>query len=179
VWVTTPAEAGRIAALADAELSAAIERQSHFHLGQMHIEGARHVFPLGFEQPRQLASNRIALIGEAAHVLPPIGAQGLNLGLRDAVAIADIAAQELAHGRDPGSPQALAHYEQRRRPDVLARSAAVDLANRTLLADFVPLQAIRALGMKLLDKVGPLRRMIMREAMSAAKPETTSDRHRS
>jgi 2-octaprenyl-6-methoxyphenol hydroxylase len=170
VWVTTPAEAVRLAALDDDQLSAAIERQSHFHLGQMRASGERHVFPLAFEQPDRLAANRVALVGEAAHVVPPIGAQGLNLGLRDAVAIAEIAAHELANGRDPGSVQALARYEHMRKPDILARGVVIELANRTLLADFVPAQAIRALGMKLLDKIGPLRRFVMREAMAKSKP---------
>jgi 2-octaprenyl-6-methoxyphenol hydroxylase len=170
VWMTMPAEAARLAALDDDQLSAAIERQSHFHLGQMRAEGARHVFPLAFEQPNRLAANRIALIGEAAHVVPPIGAQGLNLGLRDAIAIAEVAAHELADGCDPGSEPALARYEQLRKPDILARGVVIDLANRTLLADFVPLQAIRAVGMKLLDKIGPLRRLVMREALAKTKP---------
>jgi 2-octaprenyl-6-methoxyphenol hydroxylase len=174
VWVNTPPEAARLATLDDEHLSARIERQAHFHLGEMHIEGGRHVFPLAFEQPTRLAANRVALIGEAAHVVPPIGAQGLNLGLRDAIAIADVAAHELAARCDPGSAQALARYEQLRKVDVLARSTVIDLANRTLLADFVPLQAIRAIGMKLLDKVGPLRRLVMREALAKSKPDTTS-----
>ncbi len=172
VWVNTPPDAARLAALDDDKLSAAIERQSHFHLGQMRVEGARNVFPLAFEQPTRLATNRVALIGEAAHVVPPIGAQGLNLGLRDAIAIADVAAHELATGCDPGSAQALTRYEQLRKADILARGTVIDLANRTLLADFVPLQAIRAIGMKLLDKVGPLRRFVMREALAKSKPDS-------
>ena len=172
VWVNTPPEAARLAALDDDKLSSAIERQSHFHLGQMRVEGVRHVFPLAFEQPNRLAQNRVALIGEAAHVVPPIGAQGLNLGLRDAIAIADVAAHEIAAGCDPASAHALARYEQLRKPDILARGTVIDLANRTLLADFVPLQAIRAIGMKLLDKVGPLRRFVMREALAKSKADT-------
>jgi 2-octaprenyl-6-methoxyphenol hydroxylase len=174
VWVNAPAEAARLAALDDDKLSARIERQAHFHLGEMHIEGGRHVFPLAFEQPTRLAANRVALIGEAAHVVPPIGAQGLNLGLRDAIAIADVAAHELAAGSDPGSSQALTRYEQLRKADVIARSTVIDLANRTLLADFVPLQAIRAIGMKLLDKVGPLRRLVMREALAKSQTDAPS-----
>lgn len=171
VWVNTPPEAARLAALDDEKLSNAIARQAHFHLGEMRVEGPRHVFPLAFEQPIRLAANRVALIGEAAHVVPPIGAQGLNLGLRDAIAIADVAAQELASGCDPGSTQALVRYEQLRKADILARGAVIDLANRTLLADFVPLQAIRAIGMKLLDKVGPLRRFVMREALAKSRSD--------
>src|SRR3981081_615249 len=89
VWVAAPKEAERLIALTDDELSEAAERQSHSILGRIHVEPGRHLFPLAIEQPRQFAKSRIALVGEAAHVLPPIGAQGLNLGLRDAADIAD------------------------------------------------------------------------------------------
>ena len=107
VWVTAPDEAERLMALSDDELSEAAERQSHSILGRMRVEPGRHVFPLAIEQPRQFASNRIALVGEAAHVLPPIGAQGLNMGLRDAADIADIVREAMLPGEDPGAPQVL------------------------------------------------------------------------
>src|SRR5450631_2208569 len=90
VWVATPKEAERLIALSDDELSVATEAQSHSILGRIGVEPGRHLFPLSIEQPRQFASHRIALVGEAAHVIPPIGAQGLNMGLRDACDIADI-----------------------------------------------------------------------------------------
>ena len=89
VWVLNPAEAERLKALSDEELSEAVERQSHSILGRMNVAASRHVFPLMIEQPERLAAKRIAVVGEAAHVLPPIGAQGLNMGLRDAADLAD------------------------------------------------------------------------------------------
>jgi 2-octaprenyl-6-methoxyphenol hydroxylase len=99
VWVAAPREAERLIALGDDELSEAAERQSHSIFGRVAVEPGRHLFPLGIEQPRQFARARIALVGEAAHVLPPIGAQGLNMGLRDA---ADLATQRCRqpHPRD-------------------------------------------------------------------------------
>jgi 2-octaprenyl-6-methoxyphenol hydroxylase len=90
VWVATPKEAERMAALTDDELSETAEKQSHSILGRLRVEPGRHLFPLAIEQPRQFAKNRVALVGEAAHVVPPIGAQGLNMGLRDAADIADV-----------------------------------------------------------------------------------------
>ncbi len=90
VWVAAPKEADRLIALSDDELSEAVEAQSHSILGRIKVGPGRHLFPLSIEQPGQFAKARIALVGEAAHVLPPIGAQGLNMGLRDAADIADV-----------------------------------------------------------------------------------------
>jgi len=131
----------------------------------MQVDGSRHVFPLAFEQPGKLASNRVALIGEAAHVVPPIGAQGLNLGLRDAAAIARLAAEAIANGGDPGADAVLARYRHARRLDIAGRDFVIGVANRTLLADFLPVQAARTAGMQLLTSFGPLRRVVMRTAL--------------
>ncbi|WP_027550894.1 UbiH/UbiF family hydroxylase [Bradyrhizobium sp. Cp5.3] len=166
VWVSAPKEAERLRALSDDELSAAIEKQSHSILGQMTVELGRNLFPLAIERPRSFARDRIALVGEAAHVVPPIGAQGLNLGLRDAADIAKVAGDAIAAGRDPGAPEVLARYDWARRPDILSRTFAIDIANRSLLNDFLPLQPVRALGMHLLGAIGPLRRFAMREGLT-------------
>ncbi|MET0970848.1 MAG: FAD-dependent monooxygenase, partial [Tardiphaga sp.] len=166
VWVNKPGDAGRLMALSDDALSAAAEKQSHSILGRVQVEAGRHVFPLGIEQPRQLAKNRIVLVGEAAHVLPPIGAQGLNLGLRDASDLADIVRDAGLTGADIGSPQVLAQFERARRSDIFSRTFAIDMANRSLLSDFLPLQVVRAAGMHLMGAIGPLRRMAMREGLA-------------
>jgi 2-octaprenyl-6-methoxyphenol hydroxylase len=166
VWVMTPSEAGRLIALSDDELSAAAERQSHSILGRVHVEPGRHLFPLVIEQPRQFARQRIALVGEAAHVLPPIGAQGLNMGLRDAADIADIAREAMLQGEDPGSPLVLSRFNSARRTDVASRILAIDLANRSLLSDFLPMQTLRAAGLHLIGALGPLRRLAMREGLA-------------
>jgi 2-octaprenyl-6-methoxyphenol hydroxylase len=166
VWVMTPAEAKRLMALSDAELSNAVERQCHSILGRISVEPGRHLFPLAIEQPRQFARQRIALVGEAAHVLPPIGAQGLNMGLRDAADIADIAREAMLQGEDPGSPQVLSRFNSARRSDVGSRTFVIDMANRSLLSDFLPVQSLRAAGLHLIGALGPLRRLAMREGLA-------------
>jgi 2-octaprenyl-6-methoxyphenol hydroxylase len=166
VWVAAPKEAERLIALSDDELSEAAERQSHSILGRVEVEPGRHLFPLAIEQPRQFAKARVALVGEAAHVVPPIGAQGLNMGLRDAADLADIVGRAMASGEDPGSPQVLTRYDSVRRADVLSRTFVIDMANRSLLSDFLPMQSLRAAGLHLIGSIGPLRRLAMREGLA-------------
>jgi 2-octaprenyl-6-methoxyphenol hydroxylase len=180
VWVATPSEAERLMALNDDDLSEAAERQSHSILGRIRVEPGRHLFPLTIEQPRQVAKTRIVLVGEAAHVLPPIGAQGLNMGLRDAADLADIVRDVLSSGEDrgstlvdpgstlvdPGSTQVLSRFESARRSDIGSRTFIIDMANRSLLSDFLPVQSARALGLHLIGAFGPLRRLAMREGLA-------------
>jgi 2-octaprenyl-6-methoxyphenol hydroxylase len=166
VWVSKAKEAQRLMALGDDELSDAAEKQSHSILGSVRVEPGRNLFPLSIESPKQFASHRVALVGESAHVLPPIGAQGLNMGLRDAADIADIVGQAMSLGEDPGAPQVLARYQSARRADVASRMFAIDLANRSLLSDFLPVQSLRAAGLHLIGSFGPLRRLAMREGLA-------------
>jgi 2-octaprenyl-6-methoxyphenol hydroxylase len=166
VWVSAPKEAERLTALSDDDLSAAAERQSHSILGRVQVEPGRYLFPLAIEQPRQVAKNRIVLVGEAAHVLPPIGAQGLNMGLRDAADIAEIVGHAMHSGEDIGAPQVLARFEKARRSDISSRTFAIDMANRSLLSDLLPIQMLRGIGMHLMGSVGPLRRLAMREGLA-------------
>ena len=166
VWVSSPDKAERLMALGDGELSDEAERRSHSILGRAKVESGRNLFPLAIERPSQFARHRVALVGEAAHVLPPIGAQGLNLGLRDAADLADIAKEALASGEDPGAAQVLRRYDFKRRADVLSRTFAIDIANRSLLSDLLPMQSIRAVGLHLIGSIGPLRRLAMREGLA-------------
>lgn len=166
VWVADPAEAARLMALDDEALSLATERMMQSILGRVSVEPGRHSFPLAIEQPRQFAGQRVVLVGEAAHVLPPIGAQGLNLGLRDAADIADIVADALARGEDIGAPATLARFDRKRRGDIASRTLVIDLANRSLLSDFLPVQLARSAGLHLLSAVRPLRRLAMREGLA-------------
>ena len=168
VWVLDPVEADAIAALDDAELSAEIERASHSILGKIEVEPGRGVFPLSVATASQFAAKRIALIGEAAHVIPPIGAQGLNLGLRDAATIGELAVAAHRAGDDIGGIDVLTRYDKMRRADVGTRTLAIDLVNRTLLTDFLPVQGARGLGLYLIDRIGPLRRALMREGVAPA-----------
>ncbi|CAN5523501.1 UbiH/UbiF family hydroxylase [soil metagenome] len=166
VWVAAPKEAERLKALSDEALSAAVEKQAHSILGRMQVEPGRYLFPLGIEQPTKVANNRVVLVGEAAHVLPPIGAQGLNMGLRDVRDIADIVGFALGASEDPGAPAVLTRFETMRRSDIASRTFAIDMANRSLLSDLLPVQAVRAVGMHLMAAVGPIRRIAMREGLA-------------
>lgn len=166
VWVVKPDEAARLKNLDEDALALAAERQSHSILGKLTVAPGRHVFSLAIENPDHLAAKRIALVGEAAHVLPPIGAQGLNMGLRDAADLAEIVRDALLMGSDPGDDTILRRYARARRADVFSRTFAVDMANRTLLSDFLPAQSLRAAGMHVLNTVGPIRRLAMREGLS-------------
>lgn len=166
VWVTTPDEAAILQSLSDDELGLRAEHQAHSILGKMRAEGERHVFPLTMQNPTALAMRRIALLGEAAHVFPPIGAQGLNLGLRDAADFVRIVSAVLQAGQDPGSDDAMSQYSRARRADIASRTAVIDAANRSLLSDFLPVQMLRAAGLHLLNIADPLRRLAMREGLA-------------
>jgi 2-octaprenyl-6-methoxyphenol hydroxylase len=171
VCVVAPREAERLAELGSAALNTEIERRCHSILGRVEVEPGHGAFPLMVATAERAAAHRIALVGEAAHVFPPIGAQGLNLGLRDAVTIAEIAG-EVASGEDRGADAVTGEYERRRRADIGGRILAVDILNRSLLSDLLPVQGLRGIGLYALDRVGILRRALMREgvAPSAATP---------
>ena len=166
VCVVEPREAERIAALEGAALDAEIERRSHSILGKIAVEPGHGAFALSVETARRFAARRVALVGEAAHLIPPIGAQGLNLGLRDAACIGELVVAARRDGLDVGSDDLLARYDALRRADVNSRALAVDLLNRTLLTDFLPVQGVRGFGLYLLDRLGPLRRAAMREGVA-------------
>ena len=168
VCVLAPANARKLAAKTDAELAAEIERRAHSLLGRMSVEPGRGLFPLAVETADSFARGRIALVGEAAHVVPPIGAQGLNLGLRDAATIAEIVADARRQNLDVGAPSVLARYDAQRRADVMSRTIAVDLLNRSLLDRFLPAHGARGLSLYLVDRIGPLRRALMREGVTPA-----------
>ena len=172
VCVVDDDDAERIVAMDDAALAEEIESRSHSILGKIRVEPGRGAFPLAVQTARVFALNRIALIGEAAHAIPPIGAQGLNLGLRDAAIIGELAVETCRRGGDAGSADVLSRYDAARRIDIKSRTLAVDLLNRSLLSDFLPVQGARGLGLYLIDRIGPLRRAVLREgvAPSASQP---------
>ena len=165
VCVEEPEEAQRLAALDAAALSDEMERRRHSIFGKVTVEESRGLFPLAVETARSFAARRIALAGEAAHVIPPIGAQGLNLGLRDVATIAELVVDARRAGSDVGADDLLARYDRLRRLDVTSRTVAVDMLNRSLLSDFLPVQSARGFGMYLIDRIAPLRRALMREGV--------------
>ena len=173
VWVEAPDEARRLAALDDAAFAAELEERLQGMLGTVGPVAPRAVYPLAGRRAERMGAARIALVGEAAHVVPPIGAQGLNLGLRDVATLADCASEANARGEDIGSEATLAAYDRARRLDVVGRSLSIDLLNRSLLTDLLPIQALRALAVHALATVPPLRRLLMQEGAGLAGPLPT------
>jgi 2-octaprenyl-6-methoxyphenol hydroxylase len=168
VCVLDESNAATILTKPDETLSAEIERRAHSLLGKMSVEPGHGVFPLAVETADAFARGRIALVGEAAHVVPPIGAQGLNLGLRDGATVAEIVADARRNNLDIGAAEVLARYDTQRRADATSRTIAVDLLNRSLLTDFIPAHGARGLSLYLVDRIGPLRRALMREGVIPA-----------
>jgi 2-octaprenyl-6-methoxyphenol hydroxylase len=168
VFVVDPAEAATLAALPDPDLAAEIERRSHSILGKIALEAGRGAFPLATQTARAFAAHRVALVGEAAHVVPPIGAQGFNLGMRDAATIGELVVAAHRDGGDIGAAELTAQYDRLRRADVGSRTLAIDLLNRSLLSDFPPLQGLRGFSLFLMERIGPLRRALMREGVAPA-----------
>lgn len=166
IWVGPIAEIDRLSRRTPEEFAKALEVRLEGVLGSLSDVGERGRFPVTGLSANSLTARRTALVGEAGHVLPPIGAQGLNLGFRDAASLADCVAEALGRGEDPGGSSTLAAYERSRRLDVMARSVGVDLLNRSLLTSFLPLQAARGLMLHGLKALPPFRRLVMRLGMS-------------
>ncbi|WP_119940219.1 UbiH/UbiF family hydroxylase [Neorhizobium sp. NCHU2750] len=162
VWVVRPEEAARLVALPLDELSATVETRMQSLLGKVTVERQAQAWPLSSMMAERFGSGRVALIGEAAHAFPPIGAQGLNLSLRDSMTLADL----LSATRDKAIPaDAGDRYNRRRRVDVMSRTVSVDLLNRSLLSDFLPVQMVRTAGIHVLNAVSPLRNVLMQEGV--------------
>ncbi len=168
VWSERKADAERLLALDAAAFAAEVEKASHFALGRISDPSERAAFPLSSVLVREYGRARTALVGEAAHAVPPIGAQGLNLGFRDVEALAALAGEARRRGEDIGGDALLRDYTAARRGDILSRTLGLDLLNRSLLSGFFPLQAGRGLGLLALGMAGPLRRAFMRRGIAPA-----------
>jgi 2-octaprenyl-6-methoxyphenol hydroxylase len=162
VWVQTPEEAATNAARPLDELGRIVEERMHSLLGKVTIDDAVQVWPLSGMTAQRFGKGRAALIGEAAHVFPPIGAQGLNLSLRDIMALTDILCDR---PEDPIKASAGDSFDRKRRLDIISRTASVDMLNRSLLSDFLPVQMLRAAGLHVLSALPPLRNIVMREGI--------------
>jgi 2-octaprenyl-6-methoxyphenol hydroxylase len=166
VWVGATAEIDALMQLDASSFAEALEARLGGILGKSDGVGPRAAFPVAGLTAKSMAGHRTALVGEAAHILPPIGAQGLNLGLRDAAALADCVAAARARGADPGASGVLDAYAQSRKLDVFTRAVGVDLLNRSLLTGFLPLQAARGIVLSGLNALPGLRRLVMRIGMA-------------
>lgn len=160
VWIMKPEKAEAMLALSREALADAITRRSTAALGTVTIEGPIAAVPLQKLVADKLVSGRVALVGEAAHAFPPIGAQGLNLGLKDVEALVKRLSAAKAAGEDLA--EALPAYARDRKLDVEARSAGVDMLNSALIADLLPFDLARAAGLAVLRDVAPIRRLAMR-----------------
>jgi 2-octaprenyl-6-methoxyphenol hydroxylase len=162
VWVQNPSDAQARSELSLAELSNVVEERMQSLLGEVTVEEGVQIWPLSSMMAHRSGKGRVALIGEAAHVFPPIGAQGLNLSLRDVMALTDIlcARPELPIAADTGN-----QFDRKRRADIMTRTASVDVLNRSLLSDFLPMQVLRAAGLHILAAVPPFRSIVMREGI--------------
>jgi len=163
VWVRKPEAAAETAALSLEALSIAVEQRMQSMLGRITIDTAPQTFPLSGMIANRFGKGRTVLIGEAAHAFPPIGAQGLNLSLRDITGLVSLLgpAAQTAIPADTGD-----RHDRSRRPDILSRTASVDLLNRSLLSAFLPVQMLRAAGLQILSSAAPLRNLMMREGIS-------------
>lgn len=164
VWTEREQLARCMMGLAQADFDAEITRRFGTHLGSTHAEEGRWCYPLRFHVARDYVKPRFALAGDAAHGIHPIAGQGLNLGLKDAAAMADVVFEAARIGRDIGALDVLARYERWRRFDSFAMAAATDGLNKLFSNDLEPLRIVRDLGMGMVDQIGPLRRFFMRHA---------------
>jgi 2-octaprenyl-6-methoxyphenol hydroxylase len=164
VWTEAAAEAERIMALGDADFHAELERRFKLHLGEIKVIGARRVHPLGFFVSRAFIAGRIALVGDAAHVIHPIAGQGLNMGLKDIAALAEVVVDAARLGLDPGAPAVLENYQRWRRFDTMAMGLATDGLNRLFSNRSDVLRFARDIGLGVVDRLPGLKHLFIREA---------------
>ncbi len=166
VWVTSPDEAASLRQMNDDGFANALEAKLNGLLGDISTLSQRAAFPLSALTADVFGANGVALVGEAAHVIPPIGAQGLNLGLRDCAVLADCVASAIAEGANPADQRTLSAYNQARDFDIRSRTNAVDIFNRSLLTAFLPAHLVRGVGMHAVKSFAPLRRWMVREGLT-------------
>ena len=166
VWIETDEDAEVLAGLSDEAFAKRLTRETTAALGQVSEVSKRGRFAIAGSVARQFAKSRVLLVGETAHVIPPIGAQGLNLSMRDAALAVELIAAAHEAGEDIGGRTLMDSYDRRRRVDVFPRQVAIDLLNRTLTSSFLPFQGARSLGLSALQAIAPLRRTVMQEGLA-------------
>ena len=164
VWTEEKREAERIVALPDSGFHAELERRFGLKLCDIQVAGPRHAYPLGLAMARSFIAERLALVGDAAHVIHPIAGQGLNLGLRDVAALAEAVVDAARLGLDPGGPDVLERYQRWRRFDTAAMGMATDGLNRLFSNRSDALRLVRDVGLGLVDRVPALKGLFIREA---------------
>jgi 2-octaprenyl-6-methoxyphenol hydroxylase len=162
VWMDVPTRIGTLMQQDLKLLARDIQLQGHGTLGLVHDVQPPASFPMQGLRAANFAARRVFLVGEAAHVFPPVGAQGLNMSMRDAGHLLDVV---MAH-EDPASSKAMAEYDALRRPDVLPRQTAISLMNRSLLATLLPPHIARSAGLAAVATLPPLRNLALREGLA-------------
>jgi 2-octaprenyl-6-methoxyphenol hydroxylase len=164
VWTEETAEAERLVALPDDEFHAELERRFGLRLGDIALAGPRRALPVGLSVARSFVADRLALIGDAAHVIHPIAGQGLNLGLRDVAALAEVIVDAVRLGLDPGAIDVLERYQRWRRFDTMAMGVATDGLNRLFSNRSDVLRVVRDVGLGLVERLPALKQLFIREA---------------
>lgn len=164
VWTETRREAARLIALPEDEFHAALERRFGLHLGEIRALDKPRAFPLGYFVARAFVAERLALIGDAAHVIHPIAGQGLNMGLKDVAALAEVVVDAARLGIDPGQADVLERYQRWRRFDTMAMGFATNALNVMFSNDSTLLRGVRDIGLGLVDRLPPLKSLFIRQA---------------
>jgi 2-octaprenyl-6-methoxyphenol hydroxylase len=170
VWSERSETVAAILALDDADLLAEIERRFGLKLGRLELLSRPQAYPLSFAVARRFAGPRLALVGDAAHVIHPIAGQGLNMGLRDVAALGEAVADAAALGLDPGAPDVLETYQRERRFDTVLMVVVTDGLNRLFSNDWTPARMARDVGLGVVDRLPGLKRIFIREAAGLARP---------
>ena len=164
VWTETAAEAERIVALPDGEFHGELERRFGLRLGEIRVAGPRRAYPLSLSIARSFVADRIALAGDAAHVIHPIAGQGLNMGLRDVAALGEAIVDAVRLGLDPGDAVVLDRYQRWRRFDTMSMGVATDTLNRLFSNNSDALRIVRDIGLGLVERAPALKDLFIREA---------------
>jgi 2-octaprenyl-6-methoxyphenol hydroxylase len=178
VWTEQAQEAARIVALPDADFHAELEQRFGLHLGEIEAVGPRRVLPLGLWVARTFIAHRLALVGDAAHVIHPIAGQGLNMGLKDVAALAEVIVDAARLGLDPGSLAVLERYQRWRRFDTVAMGVATDGLNRLFSNRSDVLRLGARCRDRVVDRLPALKRFFIREAagLGRRRPEAAARR---
>ncbi len=164
VWTEKRREAERIVALPDDEFHDELERRFGLHLGDIEVIGPRRAFPLGLFTARSFIAERLALVGDAAHIIHPIAGQGLNMGLRDVAALAEAMTDAARLGLDVGAPDVLERYQRWRRFDTMTMGVATDGLNRLFSNRSDVLRLVRDIGLGMVERMPALKNVFIREA---------------